>query len=81
MATKPKTTTPIPVSPDAPPLTPAPAPSTARAARLLDPTQIAAEAEATAVATAAQRRAILTQLAQATQIPEGDLLILFGLPT
>ena len=47
----------------------------------IDPTQIAAEADATATAIANQRRAILAQLAQATQIPEADLLILFGLPT
>ena len=46
----------------------------------IDPAQIIAEAEATATAIANQRRAILAQLAQATQIPEADLLILFGLP-
>jgi len=51
-----------------------------RAKTALDPAQIAAAAEATATASVTQRRAILTQLAQATQIPEADLLILFGLP-
>ena len=68
MATKAKTASAEPLLDPAVPVT-------------IDPAQIAAEAEATATAIANQRRAILAQLAQATQIPEADLLILFGLPT
>jgi len=73
MATKPKTTT---TSADATLLNP----TADTPAAPVDPIQIAAEAEATATAIANQRRAILAQLAQATQISEADLLMLFGLP-
>lgn len=69
MATKAKTTT-ASVEPLLDPTVPV----------TFDPAQIAAEAEAEATAIANQRRAILAQLAQATQIAEADLLILFGLP-
>lgn len=74
MATKPKTTTPI-IAADATPLL-----DQTAAAASIDPAQIAAQAEAIAAAVHTQRRAILAQLAQATQLPEADLLILFGLP-
>ena len=73
MATKPKTTA---TSADTTLLNP----TADTPAAPVDPIQIAAAAEAAATAIANQRRAILAQLAQATQIPEADLLILFGLP-
>lgn len=81
MATKKTTPTVVTAAPLLDPATaPDPAAADAFAELRVDPTPIAAEAEATAAASNTQRRAILARLALATQLPEADLLILFGLP-